>query len=295
MSIFDDEKNSMFSDYSAPRAASGSGGMIWIVAGVLVGAIIASAGMILTLRGSDQAPTAAGAAPQQTEPEPPTSETPEPPVEVSLPTSAPDTKWDLFWQFPVPASTVHGPTGVEGGIARGFPQSPEGALFAGARYIHTIPAAMNWPAVLLDNVVAGPSRDALSENIKSAIAERWARLCEGDQATNASARECKNGGTWAPNDISADDVCIATGFRFANYTPEQAAIELDCRSNNGKAQRLSLTLIWENDIWKLVPTEDGKLFPEPGSPENTDGVIAWEPDRKQLAKDLTQKEAQKKN
>jgi hypothetical protein len=63
----------------------------------------------------------------------------------------------------------------------------------------------------------------------------------------------QTGGSEAP----AGGFNQAVGFRVDSYTPDQAVVSLAYRTPNGALSSAALTVLWQDETWKLQLFDDG--------------------------------------
>lgn len=228
---------------------------------ILVIGLVVVLGIVLTYQLSrDDDPAAAPAAPTAPTTAAPTTAAPTsvgpPPAGAgsSTLTEAPaGTRWELYQGVALPYSDTSGPTDVDGlGVAAGFTQDAEGALFAAAQ-IDTrrfLAPDDEWRAVVDTQVAPGQGRDAWIAN-RSTI-------------------------SIAPDSIPSDRLVQIAGFRISNYTDTVATISIARRTATGGFQVGDLTLTWVDGDWRLVLLPDGSaatVYPVPDLAAG--GFVSW--------------------
>lgn len=186
----------------------------------LVGVLIATSG------GPNQRPGTPPTAEQ-----PPSGPQPDPDAaDQTVPTAAPaNVQWHLFHTVALPQSATAGPRQVTDSTAAGYAHSPTGALMAAANLPTRKVLAPDWRQVVDEQVMPGPGRDAY-----------------------AAAREKLDHVEPAPGQFGQ-----TAGFKFVNYTPQTATIQLVQRFISGNQQATTITVVWSEGDWKLQLQPDG--------------------------------------
>lgn len=160
-------------------------------------------------------------------------------VDQTIPTSAPPgVTWTYFRGVALPQSRTYGPTRIEGDVAAGYEHSPTGALLAATNISTRYSFGAGWREVLEQQTAPGPGR-------KSWTAFRTQHPINPNEQVTAGAY-----GQFS-------------GFRFVNYTPELATIQIATQfaAYGGAQQATILTVQWTGQDWVLVLQPDG--FPSP--------------------------------
>lgn len=166
----------------------------------------------------------------------------------TVPTSAPtDVSWQLFHTAALPSSRTAGPRTVTDSLATGFVHTPTGALMAAIQIPIRKIVAPDWAAVVDRQIVPGPGADAY----------RQARAPLG---TNVEPEPGQFG--------------QVTGFKFVNYTPDTATIQLVSRFVSGAMQATTITVQWQGD-WKLLLQPDGGDSPTAQPVTDLSTYILW--------------------
>lgn len=158
----------------------------------------------------------------------------------SLPEQPPmDVTWSLFRTAALPVSASAGPTRFEGPVARCYARTPRGALMAAINLFYRIAVTAPDTTVALRQVVAGPGRDELLDQLRQARPDEPA-----DQASGSLAQ--------------------LAGYRIVSYTPDTTVVTLV----NGATATNSLksgdvTVRWQDGDWKLVARPDGWISTPP--------------------------------
>lgn len=177
-------------------------------------------------------------------------------VDQTIPTSAPPgVAWTYFRGVALPQSRTYGPTRVNGDVAAGYEHSPTGALLAATNISVRYRRGLGWREVLEQQTAAGPGRSA------------WIAV---------RAQHPLN-----PNDPPASAASYGqfSGFRFVNYTPELATIQVATKfAAYGGAQQMStLTVQWNGQDWVLVLQPNGSPSPQAMVITAADQFTAWGP------------------
>lgn len=158
---------------------------------------------------------------------------------LSIPTAAPASEWSIVDKVAVPTSKA-GPS-VLSPNRRCFDRSSEGALLA-ASNIGMLSFGKDAAAIFASQVLPGPNHDAA---LKEAVDQRPR---EGDKAQ-------------------------IRGFRFLNYSPDRAQVQL-LTGIQEQLQQFTITVQWSEGDWKVnLDTPGGYLPPQPAS--SADGFIQW--------------------
>ena len=168
----------------------------------------------------------------------------------AVPTLPPaDVRWVLYKTVALPWSTSAGPRSAEGEAVFGFAHTPTGALLA-ATHISTryLLANQGWRDIVDKSLAPGPGRDA------------WVRI----RTPVAQLAEPRPGqlGQFA-------------GFRFVDYTPDRAVVQLVTRFSSGRLQALTLTTAWDGGDWRLVLQPGGNPAPNAQTVPDLDGFVPW--------------------
>ena len=164
-----------------------------------------------------------------------------------VPPAGPRVEWTLFRGLAVPGSEEHGPAVIEGDVARCYSHTPTGALIAavqiGSRYV----VATDGVDVARRQTVPGKGQDALV----AALQER------------------------GPVQVQSGDVCQMAGFRFVDFTPEEAVIARASRCPDGVLQLTEVKVRWSDGDWKLVLLDDGSESATASTLNDLSGMTAW--------------------
>lgn len=175
----------------------------------------------------------------------------------AIPTSAPETKWELKGTVAVPRSpATFGPATVEDEIPSCFARSPTGALFATVNIFATLSSASERPfedqlTVLRQYAATGRGRDR-------------------------ALRDARDDGTTAASGSSAG-VQVA-GFSIVRYEPTTAVVDVAFRVARGTATALvhaASTLRWQGDDWKIVLSDSGRPYDSLQQISSLDGYVPW--------------------
>ncbi|GAA4998049.1 hypothetical protein GCM10023205_84800 [Yinghuangia aomiensis] len=153
----------------------------------------------------------------------------------AIPATAPaGISWEMFRSVLLPSSDIGGPAVEDDGISRCYADTPTGALVAAAQITTRYVLSAGWEAVTRAQVAEGPGRDAYIDQ----------RLAEEDV----------NGPAGAPEPGEATQIA---GFRFLDYNPTAAVLQLLRRSQNGGLVATTHTMVWSGGDWKLRMETDG--------------------------------------
>jgi hypothetical protein len=150
--------------------------------------------------------------------------------------------WTGFHGIQLPASATAGPRNSRGGLARGFTDTPQGALLAAVNI--AVRTAADWgPAIFRPTVtsqVTGPgARSLLAADIRSYAQARRTSGGRPSQATTA----------------------VEEAYRFEAYAPAAATIDLVTSgpgSNGNPVLAVTqLRVIWRHRDWRLVAPPAG--------------------------------------
>lgn len=156
-------------------------------------------------------------------------------------TSAPDqVRWETWQGVEVPVSSVDGPRTINGAVAAGYTQTPQGAVLAAAQGLTRLRLAPDdaWPQVA--NAVAAPGK--------------------GRDLYAVSRVQVSITGP-----VPAGSVDALRGFRVDEFSPDRAVVELVTEQSDSGLTASTHTLVWSGDDWKvLLPDPDGDSpQPEP--------------------------------
>jgi len=193
---------------------------------------------------ADSTPTAQPAPPAgDPAPAPPADEGP-----TTVPTSAPPgVRWELFQTVALPYSAKAGPRQVDTSVAAGYAHTPTGALLAASHIPVRKLLAPNWQQVVERQVMPGPGRDAF-----------------------AAARATITDATPAAGQLGQ-----FAGFRFVNYSPDTATVQLVNRFVSGRMQVTTITVQWDGTDWRLALQPDGSDSPSAQKIDSVVGYIEW--------------------
>jgi hypothetical protein len=165
-----------------------------------------------------------------------------------IPDTGPPVTWEVFNGAVVPVSQEHGPRVVDGAIARCYSRTPTGALIA---------------AVQIDY------RALVDPGGGVGVARRQTVPGEGQEALVSALRE-----RGAPGSAEPGELCQVAGFRFVNYTPDEAVMALATRCGD----RLQLTedrVRWRDGDWYQVLEPDGSSSPTAAVLPDLSGMTVW--------------------
>jgi hypothetical protein len=156
--------------------------------------------------------------------------------------------WQIYKTMALPYSRTVGPFVSESDVARCYAATPAGALMAAAQISARCALAGQWRAVIEQQVVPGPGRDA------------FIRLNERDQRTESNH----------PGDPGQ-----IAGFRFMSYSPHMAVIQLVTRLHSGELLESMLTVRRQDGDWRLEIPLNGNLAGRRHSIPSLHGYIPW--------------------
>jgi len=239
---------------TARRRAVVAGAVVVVFLVLVAGVLIAGGGRDEPTPAAEPAPSASTA--PSTSPEPTstaasTGDGCDPaPASEELPTAPPaDLEFEVVDRGIVPVSDTYGPTVRTGPVWDCFSRSPMGAAMA-AVSISTL------RAVGEDLVAVGEQQ--LVEN-------------EGQQVYLDFVRDLGPEGVTAP----AGGFNQPVGFRVESFTPDQAVISLADRTGNGALSASALTVVWQDDTWKLQLLADGSETAALTPLADLDDYVAW--------------------
>lgn len=166
----------------------------------------------------------------------------------TVPVAAPDTEWTLVGTVAAPSSDAAGPAVIDPttGVRSCYAQTPTGALFAAANFL----AAVNNPETLVaavDELTAeGPGRDTL---LSLARTNPTAVLGNGPGFQIA-------------------------GFSYLSSTATATTVSLAI-GNTGGLAGVPLTLVWENDDWRVDLPPDGSITGAAAAIPSLAGYVPW--------------------
>lgn len=169
----------------------------------------------------------------------------------SVPSSPPPTTWKLIGSTAAPSSEAAGPGTVTEGVRTCFAHNPVGALFAAATFSAETTAPQVSKAQLAKATIAsGPGKSAAVRSARKADA--------GDPDTTL--------------------VFQFAGYRFLDYSPDRATLELVWRitsgPNAGALSAVPYTVAWEDGDWKITVSADGEV-PSGNSVPDLSGYVPW--------------------
>ena len=165
-----------------------------------------------------------------------------------VPTTPPPVRWEVFNGAVLPVSDEHGPAVVDGAVARCYAHTPTGALIA---------------AVQIDY------RALVDPGGGVEVARKQTVPGEGQEALVTALRERGRPGSAAPGEL-----CQVAGFRFVNYTPEEAVIAIATRCGE-KIQLTEDRVQWRNGDWHQVLEPDGSSSPTAAELADLSGMTVW--------------------
>lgn len=172
-----------------------------------------------------------------------------------IPTAAPPgVSWSYFRSIALPESRTYGPTRVHGDVAAGYAHSPTGALLAAVNISTRYFFGLGWRDVLKEQTVPGRGQEA------------WVAI--------------RTQHPLDPNEHSAPgSYGQFTAFRFVNYTPSLATVQVVTQfANYGGAQQVTtLTVQWNGQDWLLVLQPSGSPSPTATPVTSLDQFTSWGP------------------
>jgi hypothetical protein len=166
----------------------------------------------------------------------------------TVPVVAPDTEWTLIGTVAAPSSAEAGPGIVDTatGVRRCYAQTPTGALFAAANFLAAVNNAETLVAAVDELTAAGPGRDTL---LSLARTDPTAVLGSGPGFQTA-------------------------GFSYLSYTPTTATVSLAI-GNTGGLAGVPLTVVWEDEDWKIDLPPDGDVAGAAAAIPSLAGYVPW--------------------
>ena len=224
----------------------------FVAACIVIGAILLCGGVLiiagLTDSASASAPVAVATTPAGTPaPAGTTNGCGLPDGDQAVPTTAPAADgWEVNRRVVVPRSTAYGPAKVDAdGFRRCFAHSPGGAVFAAYNAIGAMTDQRRTVATVTKLMLPGPATDALLRELREESVDE-----DSDPTQLAGYRVI---------DASRDRVTIALAMPV-----ESAYVSA------------SLTLVWHDGDWRVVPPQPGEAVGAPYSQHrDLDGFVAW--------------------
>jgi hypothetical protein len=146
-----------------------------------------------------------------------------------------DVTWELVSGRAVPSSPTGGPTKINGPVHAGFAHTQDGAVLAAlniaTRALFT--PGEEWRAVAKAQVEPGKGRNAMIKE-RGTVTE------------------------WTPPPGGWGQTA---GYRIASYTDGLATIEEAFVFTSGELRVRSITVIWRDNDWHLVPQANGNVSP----------------------------------
>ncbi|NKS55538.1 hypothetical protein GS500_23125 [Rhodococcus hoagii] len=167
-------------------------------------------------------------------------------------TSAPDqVRWEQWQGVAVPVSEVDGPRKIEGAVASGYSDTPQGAVLAAAQAVTRLRLAPDdaWPQVA--NTVAAPGRGR-------------------DQYAVNRVQVSITG------PVPSGTVDALRGFKIGEYSDERATVELVTEQTGAPLTASTHTVIWTGDDWKLALPDRDADAPAPKPVDSLDGYTRFE-------------------
>lgn len=157
--------------------------------------------------------------------------------------------WRIYQTIALPYSKTAGPEYVNGDIARCYAHDPTGALIAATQ--------------ISARLVAAPSVDVARHQVVPGAGQR--SFIKQDSAAIA-----KQQGGNQPGDFAQ-----FAGFKYVNYSPATAVVELVTQATNGSYEAGAVTVSWNGGDWKLVLQPDGSTSPNAFPVTSLVGFAAW--------------------
>lgn len=171
--------------------------------------------------------------------------------------------WQKVQNFPMPFSTSDGPSKVDGALATGFAQTPQGAALAGIQLINRAQSSYAGGVAVLErgSVAATPEIEA----------ELAANLARARQAVD----DGRTGPVGAP-------LIGQEAYRLKYWSPDYAVIEYAAPNRAGNGWTTApLEVVWHDGDWKLKLTDrataeaSGRGLTEVGSTPTLAGWTRW--------------------
>ncbi len=181
-------------------------------------------------------------------PAPTSTRRPAGPAPTTVPDSPPGhVTWRLYHTVALPYSATAGPRHVTPSTATGFAHTPTGALLAAVQISYRSLIAPNWKSVVKAQVMPGSGR-------KAYVAKR---------------------SSVADVTVSPGDLGQVAGFKFVNYTPHVATIQILTRFPSGDLQVTTTTMQWRGDDWKEQLQPNGSESPNAHAVQSAAGFVQW--------------------
>lgn len=163
-----------------------------------------------------------------------------------------DLTWTLSDQDLVPTSTEAGPVIDEGGVARCFAHSAEGALIAAVRIQAQVMGATpaSWPAAR-QGLAPGPLAEAFDAQVTTLLAQPP-----------------------PPADTVTPFAAVA-GFKFLSYSGADAVVEIVYRTQGGILYAADETMLWSAGDWHLALLGPSELSSPQTVVPNLVGYVEW--------------------
>lgn len=154
--------------------------------------------------------------------------------------------WDVSRRVVVPRSAVFGPAKVDpDGFRHCFAQSPSGAVFAAYNAIAALADQRKSVATVGKLMVPGPNTEALLRELRKESPEEDS----------------------APTQLA--------GYRLLDASKDRATVAL-AMSVESSFVSATLTLVWHQGDWRVVPPAPGEAVGAPYSQlRDLDGFVAW--------------------
>lgn len=172
------------------------------------------------------------------------------PPSQELPTTPPDDlDFEVVNRGIVPVSDTYGPVDRSTPVWDCFSRSPMGAAMAAV--------SISSMSVVGEDLVA-VGEQQLVENPGQRVYLDFARSVGPEGVTGPT------GGFNQP-----------VGFRVESYTPDQAVVSLAARTPDGALSAAALTVLWQDNTWKLQLLDDGSETAVLTALSDLDDYVAW--------------------
>ncbi|MGZ0145354.1 hypothetical protein [Rhodococcus qingshengii] len=145
--------------------------------------------------------------------------------------------WQKVQKFPLPFSTSDGPSKVDGALATGFTQTPQGAALAGLQLINRAQSSYAGGAAVLERGSVADSPELEAERITNLAAAKQ------------SVADGRTGAVGAP-------FIRQEAYRLKYWSPDYAVIEYAGNNVSGNGWTTApLEVVWHEGDWKLKLTD----------------------------------------
>lgn len=163
--------------------------------------------------------------------------------------------WQKVQNFPLPFSTSDGPSKVDGALATGFTQTPQGAALAGFQTVNRAQSSYQGAVAFLERRAVATTPELEAERNSSLVDARQA-VADG-----------RTGALGAP-------LIRQEAYRLKYWSPDYAVVEYAANNVAGNGwTTASLELVWRDGDWfvKIAPRTAGDL----GSTPTLAGWTRW--------------------